>query len=152
YQEFAITGEATLDAPPGTTRVVVSRGYDWELFDQTIEVAAGKTVELAADLTRSVEQSGYLCADFHMHTSFSADATDPARYKGKGAIADGLDILVSSEHEWVVDFQPLIAELGLERWAFGMPSEELTTFDWGHFGVIPLTPQPDALNNGAVDW
>ena len=70
----------------------------------------------------------------------------------KGAIADGLDIPVSSEHEWIADFQPIIEELGLEEWAFGMPSEELTTFTWGHFGVVPAIPQPGAYHNGALDW
>ena len=33
-----------------------------------------------------------------------------------------------------------------------MPSEELTTFTWGHFGVVPAQPQPGAYKNGALDW
>jgi hypothetical protein len=45
-----------------------------------------------------------------------------------------------------------VKQLGLEDWAFGMPSEELTTFAWGHFGVVPLYPKPDIVNNGAVEW
>jgi hypothetical protein len=59
---------------------------------------------------------------------------------------------VSSEHEWIIDFQPIVQRLGLTKWAFGMPSEELTTFTWGHFGVVPLYPREDQPNNGAVDW
>ena len=68
------------------------------------------------------------------------------------AIADGLEIPISSEHEWVIDFAPLISKMGMEKWAFGMPSSELTTFTWGHFGIVPLVPKPEQLNNGAVDW
>ena len=34
---------------------------------------------------------------------------------------------MSSEHEWGIDVQPTIVDLGLTAWAFGMPSEELTT-------------------------
>jgi hypothetical protein len=52
----------------------------------------------------------------------------------------------------VVDFGPVVADLGLEDWAFGMASSELTTFVWGHFGVVPMVPRPDVVNNGAVDW
>ncbi len=52
----------------------------------------------------------------------------------------------------IVDFQPVVQKLGLTRWAFGMPSEELTTFTWGHSGVVPLYPKEDQPNNGAVDW
>jgi hypothetical protein len=40
----------------------------------------------------------------------------------------------------------------MQKWARGIPSEELTTFAWGHFGVVPLLPKPDKTNNGAVEW
>lgn len=152
HQEFAVTGEATLVVPPGTHRVVVSRGYEWELLDTEVTVAAGETAEIAAPLVRSVDTTGRMCADFHIHSFYSADSNDPVDHKVKGAIADGLDIPVSSEHEWVIDFQPIIEELGLTKWAFGMASQELTTFTWGHFGVVPLDPDDDAHNHGAVDW
>src|SRR6185436_4832255 len=57
-----------------------------------------------------------------------------------------------SEHEWVVDFQPIVEQLGMTKWARGIPSEELTTFTWGHFGVLPLRPREEMPNNGAVPW
>jgi hypothetical protein len=152
HQEFAVTGDASLIVPPGEHRVIVSRGYEWELFDQTVTVAPGETLELAPALAHSVDTADVMCADFHIHSFMSADSSDPIEHKVKGAIADGLDIPVSSEHEWIVDFQPVIQSLGLERWAFGAPSQELTTFSWGHFGVVPLTPRPGRLNNGAIEW
>ncbi len=152
HQEFAVTGEATLIVPPGEHTVVVSRGYEWELLEQTVTATAGEVAEVAATLAHSVDSTGVMCADFHIHSSNSADSSDPVVHKVKGAIADGLDIPVSSEHEWVIDFQPEIVKLGLTDWAFGMASSELTTFTWGHFGVVPLTPRADAINNGAVEW
>lgn len=152
YQEFAVSGEATLVVPPGEHRVIVSRGYEWEMLDTTVQVAAGETTELPATLTHSVDTTGYMCADFHIHSFYSADSNDPVEHKVRGAIADGLDIPVSSEHEWVAEFQPVIEKLGLTKWAFGVSSEELTTFTWGHFGVVPLYPKHDHVNNGAIDW
>ncbi|MEZ4446112.1 MAG: CehA/McbA family metallohydrolase [Polyangiaceae bacterium] len=152
HQEFAVTGTASLVVPPGEHRVLVSRGYEWELSDQLVTVAAGESLTVDVDLERSVDTTGVMCADFHIHSFQSADSPDPIDHKVKGAIADGLDIPVSSEHEWVVDFQPVIESLGLTQWAFGMPSSELTTFEYGHFGVVPLLPQPGAYNNGAIDW
>lgn len=152
HQEFAVSGEATLVVPPGEHRVVVSRGYEWELLDTTVTAAAGQTVDVAAPLARSVDSAGVFCADFHIHSFLSSDSPDPIDHKVRGAVADGLDIPVSSEHEWVLDFQPFIQDLGLTDWAFGMGSEELTTFKFGHFGVVPLDPQPDQPNSGAIDW
>ncbi|MCC6558846.1 MAG: CehA/McbA family metallohydrolase [Polyangiaceae bacterium] len=152
HQDFAVTGEATLPVPPGEHRVIVSRGYEWELADVTVTAAAGETLEIAAPLVRSVDSTGLLCADFHVHSWFSADSSDSLEHKVKGAVADGLDIPVSSEHEWVADFQPVIERLGLTQWAFGVASEELTTFTFGHFGVVPLEPHEHEVNAGAIDW
>ena len=152
HQEFVLDGDETLVVPPGEHRVIVSRGYEWELSDTTVMAEAGKTVEIAAKLAHSVDTKDVLCGDFHIHSSYSADAEDPVEFKVKGALADGLDIPVSSEHDWVIDFNPVIAALGMSKWAFGMPSQELTTFTIGHFGVIPIRPKAEALNNGAFDW
>lgn len=147
-----VSGETSLRVPPGEHRVVVTRGWEWELVDTTVNVVAGQTVELPVELEHSVDSTGWMCADFHIHSYFSADSNDPVVNKVKSAVTDGLEIPVSSEHEWVIDFQPIVEQLGAKEWAFGMPSEELTTFTWGHFGVVPLFPKPDELNNGAVEW
>lgn len=147
-----VNGETSLRVPPGEHRVVVTRGWEWELSDTTVNVAAGQTVDVPVALERSVDSTGWMCADFHIHSWFSADSNDPVVDKVKSAVTDGLEIPVSSEHEWIVDFQPIVEQLGLKEWAFGMPSEELTTFTWGHFGVVPLFPKPDDLNNGAIEW
>jgi hypothetical protein len=152
WNDFAITGKLDLPVPPGQHRVVVTRGYEYELYDAPATATAGATTTLPITLLRSVDSPGVMCADFHIHSHYSADSDDLPELKVRGAIADGLEIPVSSEHEWIIDFQPIIQRLGLTKWAFGFPSEELTTFTWGHFGVIPLYPKPDAVNNGAVGW
>ncbi|MBX3215395.1 MAG: CehA/McbA family metallohydrolase [Labilithrix sp.] len=152
WQDFAVTGNTVLPVPPGDYRVIVSRGYEYDILDTPVSASAAVPAVIDAALPRAVDTTGVMCADFHIHSFYSADSSDPADEKVKGAIADGLDIPVSSEHEWVIDFQPIIQRLGLTKWAFGMPSEELTTFTWGHFGVIPLYPREGAPNNGAIDW
>lgn len=152
YREFALNGDATLAIPPGQHRVVVTRGYEWELSDTLVDVVAGQTFTVDATLAHSVDSTGVMCADFHIHSFYSADSSDPVVTKVKSAIADGLEIPVSSEHEWVIDFQPIVQELGMTDWAFGMPSEELTTFEYGHFGVIPKYREPEKRNMGVVTW
>jgi len=152
WNDFATTGHLDLPVPPGQHRVVITRGYEYELYDAPATATVGTTTNVAASLVHSVDSTGVMCADFHIHSHFSADSDDVPELKVRGAIADGLEVPVSSEHEWIIDFQPIIQKLGLTKWAFGIPSEELTTFTWGHFGVVPLFPKPDAVNNGAVGW
>lgn len=152
HQLFVMNGDATITVPPGTHRVVVTRGYEWEILDTEVIVNPGETTNVDAVLEHSVDSTGYMCADFHIHSALSADSNDPIDYKVQGAIADGLEIPISSEHEWVLDFGPIVEKMGMTKWAFGMASEELTTFTWGHFGVVPMTPEQKNANNGAVDW
>ncbi len=153
HVEYAVTGEATMVAPVGDWEVVVSRGYEYELHRQTVTVAAGATVEVEALLDRVVATDSALCADFHIHTRRSNDSGDDAIDKVRAAVADGLELPVRSEHEYVEDFQPIVAALGLEEWAHGLTSVELTSMElWGHMGVFPLEPEPLAVNGGTPLW
>jgi hypothetical protein len=152
HQIFDADGDATAVVPPGKNRIIVTRGYEYELHDETVDLAAGEQRDLKAVLAHSVDSTGVMCGDFHIHTQLSVDATDPVDFKVLGAVADGLDIPCSSDHEWVFDFGPVVKKLGLEKWAFGMSSSELSTSSWGHFGIIPLTVRPERYNHGAIDW
>ena len=153
HVEFPTNGEATVRVPPGTYRVVTSRGYEYELEESpSVVVASGATVDVAAALRRSVESPGVVCADYHIHTTRSPDAPDDARLKVASLVADGLEIAVRSEHEFIADFQPVVESLGVQAFVRGLAGEELTTFEWGHFGVFPVTVDPDAPSGGAVPW
>lgn len=153
HVEFPTDGETTVRVPPGTYRVIVSRGFEYELFDDgAISVTAGATTDVSAALVRSVDTTGVVCADYHIHTTRSPDAPDDARLKVSSLVADGLEIAVRSDHEFVNDFQPVIDGLGLGAYAMGITGEELTTFEWGHFGVFPLEYDPAAPNGTAVPW
>jgi hypothetical protein len=149
---FEPTGEATLRVPPGSHRLVVSRGYEYEIHDQHVTVAAGDTAEVAAMLVRSIDTTDHLSADLHIHTNRSPDAPDSGARKVAGAAAEGLEVPLRSDHEWVNDFEPDIHALGLDPFVFGVCSLELTTFAWGHFGVFPLDQTSAMPNGGSVDW
>lgn len=149
---FPTDGVATLRLAPGSHRVRVTRGPEYDRFQQEVTVAADETVTLSPVLTRVVDTTGVMCADYHIHTHRSVDSPDPGAFKVAGLIADGLEIPVRSEHEFVDDFGPVIDALGLSDWAFGMGGLELTTMTFGHFGVFPLEPAPEEAGLGAIAW
>ena len=151
--EYPPTGDVTIPAPPGAWRVVVSRGFEYELLDTEVDVVAGATAEVDAMLDRVVDTTGVQCGDFHIHTHRSLDAGDTARDKVRAAAADGVEIAVRSEHDHVDTFAPFIDELDLGAWTFGVGSVEITSISrWGHLGVFPLVRDPDAANGGTIDW
>lgn len=152
HVEYAITGEQELRVLPGMHRVIVSHGYEYTMFDSDITVTAGAQTDVAVTLDHVVDTTGVMCTDYHIHTSRSPDSPDSAPFKLASAAADGLEIPCRSDHEWVYEWEDIIADMGLQDSMFGVTSLELTTFAWGHFGVVPLEPQLEQVNRGAIDW
>lgn len=151
--EFAgASGRLEMRVAPGAYRLVVSRGWEMERHDERLDLAAGEIIEVSANLVRAFETPGVMCADYHIHTHRSVDSQDTALYKVSALVADGLEIAIRSEHEWVSDFQPVLDTLGLGDFAIGLAGEELTTFTYGHFGVFPLEPDPSRPSAGAIAW
>lgn len=156
-------GDVTLRAPPGQWEVVVSRGTEYSLHREVVDVVAGApgavTNTVNAALMREIDTTGVMCADFHVHTARSNDSGDPVELKMRQAIADGLDIPARSEHEFVEPLDQVITGLGLGQWAFGLASEEVTPgLFYGHFGALGIQPcaPTDAgcppYNGGAPQW
>jgi len=153
HVEYGTGDDVTLAVPPGDWTVVVSRGFEYELHEQAVTITAGNTVDVDADLARVVDTTGSMCGDFHIHTLRSNDSGDDAVQKVQSAIADGLELPVRTDHEWVNSFQPLIEELGMTAWARGITSVEMTSFQvWGHMNVFPLVEDPTKANRGAPRW
>jgi hypothetical protein len=150
---LSATGDETMRVAAGTWRVVVSRGYEFELVSEDVTVAGGDVIDVVATLSRVVETPGVMCGDFHIHTARSNDSPDDEDYKVRGAVADGVEIPVRSDHEFVSDFEPVIERLGLGAWAHGIASVEMTSMElWGHMGVVPLVPDETMSNGGTPPW
>ena len=153
HVEFATSGDVTVDAPPGNWEVIVSRGYEYELVTQAVTVTANQTATVNAVMDHSVDTTGMQCADFHIHTWRSNDSGDDSLRKLAQAVTDGLELPVRSDHEYVADFAWEIETLGMQAFAAGFGSVELTSMEvWGHMGVFPLVPDPTAVNAGAPTW
>jgi hypothetical protein len=162
-QIYALPGQdEVLRLPTGQWEVIVSRGYEYEIetalvdvVDQNCdpEVDASACPTVTPVLERSVDTTGVMCGDLHIHTRRSNDVGDDPRVKLVSAAADGVEVPARSDHEYIEDWDDDVFALGLAPYLYGLTSLELTTFQqYGHFGVVPLDPDPDAPNGGAIPW
>jgi len=126
--DFAPQGDTRLLLSPGTYDVTVSRGYEFELHQQRVTITAGATANVMTTLVHSVDTTGWMCADYHIHTTRSPDSDDDGDSKVLALAADGLEIAIRSDHEFAADFQPNVVSLGLEDHVLGIAGEEMTTF------------------------
>ncbi len=139
-EHFAYTedGTAHLTARPGTYTVVVGRGIEYERVEVPITLEAGKSVVVNAELVRSVDTSGYISGDFHLHSVFSLDSNAGLSERITSYAGEGVEYAVATDHNYVVDYRATIEKAGLNRFINSAVGLELTTIDRGHFNGFPL--------------
>jgi hypothetical protein len=147
------TGAAMLRVEPGTWRVSVSRGLEYEAFvaDQLV-VGAGENVMRAVTLQHVVDTGGWISLDTHLHSELSTDSTLPIDDRLRAVAGEGVDVAVSTDHDVVVDYAPIILELGLQNWMGSMVGCETSSLVFGHVNGFPLAVDPDRTGGGAVRW
>lgn len=146
-------GTATVALEPGTWRVSVSRGIEYEAFVGTaVAIADGQTATLNVTLDHVVDTAGWIALDTHLHSELSTDSTFPVDDRLRAVAAEGVEAPVSSDHDIVFDYTPVIAELGLQRWLAPLTGSEVSSILWGHTNGFPLTPVPDRTGAGAPHW
>ncbi|RMG17973.1 MAG: hypothetical protein D6729_07825 [Deltaproteobacteria bacterium] len=146
---FLRDGTTTLALAPGRYRVYASRGLEYDLPHVDVEVRAGATAEADLVLERVVDTRGWISADFHQHAIHSFDSAVTLEDRVLANAAEGVEILVSSDHDYVTDFDPVIDRMGLRAWLDAFPGVEVTTSTVGHFNCYPFPVDPAARQNGA---
>ena len=136
--EYTRRGNAKIEARPGTYRYVVSRGLEYDRVEGEVVLEVGKTKSIEVELHRVIDTTGYVGADFHLHSSYSLDSFHSPADRLRSFAGEGLELVVSTDHNFVSDYQPVIGELGLEQFLSSAIGLELTTIDRGHFNGFPL--------------
>ena len=66
------------------------------------------------------------------------------------SLSDGVDMIVSTDHNVVCDYAPMIAELGAGRYLASATGDEVTTNGWGHLGAFLMRQDLERAGHGAV--
>lgn len=145
-------GQGVLRLRPGKYKIVASRGIEYELASQEVEIKAGESKQIELVLLHSVPTPRMISADLHVHTNYSHDVSMSDRDRVASYAAEGVDVMVITDHNRVRDLRPLSLSLGLEQWLQSFPGVELTTFEMGHFNAFPLKLDVNSFNGGAPPW
>jgi len=150
---FTLDGHGSLILPPGTYQAIASRGPEYELgISEPFEVTDRSHVELSLQVIRSVDTSGWIAADFHVHGAGSHDSGVSKAQRVATMAAEGVEFFASTDHDVITDHQPTIEALGMEAWIQSTVGLEVTTLELGHFLGFPLQIDHGADAGGAIDW
>ena len=100
---------------------------------------------------------GWISADLHVHAVGSDDSTMPLRARIDTLLAQGLDVVVSTDHDQLVDYGPLIRSLDLGDRVASVVGVEITStareaavpYTAGHLNAFPLPLKPLEYRDGA---
>jgi hypothetical protein len=137
HRVFSLSGEGEVALPPGRYDLFASRGPEWTVDRQRLSIGTDGAA-LTARLRRVVDTAGWISADLHVHTAWSRDSVvDPAARVAQ-LVADGVEVVGSSEHNVIADYAPLIAELGARHLLASVRGTEITSRSWGHLAATGL--------------
>ena len=142
--------------PFGHYLVVAARGLEYELSTADVELEPGRgEVSIDLPLARTVDTRGYLAADMHIHSgspdgSGSWDSlVSPANRVKTEAVA-GIEVVVSSDHDYLTDLGAPIAQLWPEAPPMAAIVGDEASASFGHFNAIPVAIDTTRPANGAL--
>ncbi|MCA9771958.1 MAG: hypothetical protein KC466_06090 [Myxococcales bacterium] len=150
-QVYFLTGEdRTVDIEPGEYEIVVSHGPEYDLVQQRMTIGAGDNGTLRANLTRVVDTTGFISGEFHVHSAGSPDSPVANDDRVRNFVADDVELMVPTEHDNVVDFDPVITRLGLRNRMAQIVGLEITPLAYGHYNVWPITVREEGSRTGGA--
>jgi hypothetical protein len=160
---YAVNGSSVPESGPGDApillpaggpyRLYASRGPEWSVASAPLTLGTGERVTLPPlRLRRVLDTTGYIATTFHEHAVGSPDSAVSFEDRIATLVVEGIELASVTEHDRLVDYDPVIARMGLEGTIDAVVGIESTPFAYGHFNAYPLAIDPEDPSGGAVDW
>lgn len=140
----------TIDLPPGGYLITASRGPEYSMASEIIEVIEETSTCLYFTLDKVIDTSGWISIDPHLHT-LNSDGRVTIEERIKSVIAEGIQVAVATDHNYITDYRPALDRLGLTNQLVVISGNEITHSGLIHFNNYPLIPQPNLPLKGAID-
>jgi hypothetical protein len=134
---YSLSGSGSVQLPAGRYDVSATRGPEYAMPRQELEVNADLGATFHGELRRTVDTSGYVAADFHVHASPSKDSNVSLTDRVLTLAAEGIEVVAATDHDHVTDYSEPLRKQRLSGTLGFMPGVEITTPSWGHFNAFP---------------
>jgi hypothetical protein len=145
--------------PPGSYRLTATRGFEHDIEEREVEVPGpGSEVRVPPfSLARVVAFRGIVSADLHVHAEASDDSSMTNEVRLRSFIAEGVDVIVTSDHDHLGFFAPALDALGARGRIRVIQGVEVTSsapspaapWSIGHHNAWPIPYEPLAHRQGA---
>jgi hypothetical protein len=156
---YTATGTGDIQVRPGTYDIYFSRGLEYSVAKKRVTVASGGVAAVEARLKRVIKTPNAISADFHVHSGRSLDTAAALRDRVSAFAAEGVEVMVSTDHDKNVDYSSFISSFGLTSRMTSIIGNEVTGSvpsppdfpnSFGHINAWPLVLSPNDPRDGAI--
>jgi hypothetical protein len=146
------TGRARLGLRAGRCTVYASRGFEYGMASQTVDLRAGESRELTLRIAREVSTPGLVSCDTHIHTLTHSGHGDSTLDERMLTLAgEGIELPIATEHNLHADYSEAAKQMGVANDFTPVIGNEVTTAV-GHFNIFPVEPGAGIPNPRLTDW
>ncbi|MEA2004917.1 MAG: CehA/McbA family metallohydrolase [Acidobacteriota bacterium] len=139
----------SLKIPVGAYLVYSSRGPEYSLDYKVIELIQDKEQKLTFHIDKVLNTENFISVDPHMHT-YKSDGAVTITERIKSVVAEGVDVAIATDHNYITDYWPTLKKLGLDKYLYVMNGNEVSTSGVIHYNSYPLKLRENERNNGAI--
>ena len=136
--------------PAGTYLVFASRGPEYSIHQTVVELFKDQEKDLIFEIEKVVDTSGLISMDPHMHTT-NSDARVSIAERIRSVAAEGIEVAVSTDHNYISDYIPDLNRLGMDKYIHVIYGNEVTTRELLHYNTYPIRIRKDEPANGAIN-
>ncbi|MBN1271132.1 MAG: PHP domain-containing protein [Candidatus Aminicenantes bacterium] len=144
-----------VDLPVGTYMISASRGPEYTLDQRVVEILKDSLQEVVFRIDKIIETTNLISVDPHMHT-LNSDGSMTIAERIKSAVAEGVDVAISADHNYISDYPSELKKIGLGEFIAVLIGQEVTPLDVNQvympeFNRFPLKVRESEPGNGAID-
>jgi hypothetical protein len=151
------TGPVRVGLRPGKYIVYATHGFEYSVAQKEVDLSApGSETSIALSLERVIDGRGMVSGDFHVHSAPSMDSAVSLEQRALSLVADGVDVLIATDHDQLTDFAPIVSMMNLSDRITSIIGVEATSmlqmrptpFTIGHYNAWPLRYNPSLPRHG----
>ncbi len=146
-----LNGERLIPVLAGDYTATVARGLVWSIDRQNITVTAGQVTDLTAKIHEAVDTTGFIMLNSHEHSEWSIDSAVLEEDRIANALANGIEVMTPTDHDYFGTRQPKIEEMGLAGDIKASLGCEVSPL-WGHTTAAHCSNPPPYETYFAVEY
>jgi hypothetical protein len=149
---YTLKGKVRAGLLPGRYKIYATRGFEYSMALQEIEVKAGSKGKVTLRIKREVPMPGYASCDTHIHVrSFSGHGDSTAEERIPTIAGEHIELAVATDHNVHADYRPFQQKAGADEFFTTVIGNEVTT-KVGHFNAFPIKKGSPVVDHRSEDW